>query len=175
MREAGRPTMRATMLMARQLGTSHQILHDVANDLTPEELTTRILPGTNLLGFDLWHVARVQDWAVQTMARGVPELIDEARWQGRGRLATHGIGVGVSEAEADELARNVALADILEYADALHQNTLAWLDTLPDEALDEQLDVPARLGRYPVYLGEAMRKEVPWMYQQPPIWRCISP
>jgi hypothetical protein len=167
--------MRATALLARQFASVNQILHDVADDLTPEELTTRILPGTNLLAFDLWHVARVQDWAVRTMARGVQELVDETRWQGYGRLATHGIGVGFSREEADELARDVTLADVLAYADALHQDTLAWLDALPDEALDEQPDVPARLGRYPVYLGAAMREEVPWMHQQPPVWRCLAP
>jgi hypothetical protein len=167
--------MRATVLLTRQLAAVQQILHDVADDLTVEELATRVLPGTNLVAFDLWHVARTQDWAVQTMARGVPELIDEPRWRGHGRLATQGIGVGLSEAEADELARDVALADILAYADALHQNTLEWLGTLPDEALDEQPDVPSRLARYPVYLEAAMREEVPWMYERPPVWRCLAP
>ncbi len=167
--------MRATALLERQFASVNQILHDVADDLTPDELTTRILPDTNLLAFDLWHVARTQDWAAQTMARGVPELIDEPRWQGRGRLATRGIGVGLTREEADELAHALALGDILEYADAVHAALLAWLRTLPDETLESQQDVPARLARYPVYLEPAMRAEVPWMYEQPPLWRCLAP
>ena len=167
--------MRATELMALQLGTVNQVLHDVASDLTPEESVTRVLPHTNLIAFDLWHVARVQDWAVQTMARGVPEVIDEPRWQGRGQLATHGIGVGMTEAQADALARALAIADVLEYADATNQTVLAWLRTLPDDALESQPDVPAHLARYPVYLEPAMRAEVPWMYQRPPLWRCLAP
>jgi hypothetical protein len=161
--------------MALQLGTVNQVLHDVASDLTPEESVTRVLPHTNLIAFDLWHVARVQDWAVQTMARGVPEVIDEPRWQGRGQLATHGIGVGMTEAQADALARALAIADVLEYADATNQTVLAWLRTLPDDALESQPDVPAHLARYPVYLEPAMRAEVPWMYQRPPLWRCLAP
>jgi len=119
--------MRATELLERQFGSVNQILHDVADDLTPEDLTTRILPHTNLVAFDLWHVARTQDWALQTLVRGVPEMIDEPRWQGRGQLATHGIGVGLSEPQADALAHNVALDDILEYAGATHQTILTWL------------------------------------------------
>jgi hypothetical protein len=170
--------MRATALLERQFATVNQILHDLADDLTPDELTARILPNTNLLAFDLWHVARTQDWAVQTMARGVPEVLDEPRWQNRGQLASHhrnGVGVGLTLAQADELARSLALADILAYADAVHQGILAWLGTLTDEALDEQPDMPARLARYPVYLEPAMRTEVPWMLQRPPVWRCLSP
>jgi hypothetical protein len=167
--------MRATALLARQFVSINQIVHDIADDLTPAELSTRVLPHTNLIAFDLWHVARTQDWAAQTLARGVPELIDEARWQGRGRIATHGIGVGLSESAADDLARALALADILAYADAVHQALVDWLGALPDDALESQPDVPAHLARYPVYLEPDMRAEVPWMFEQPPLWRCLAP
>lgn len=168
--------MRATALLAQQFASVNQILHDMADDLTPEELTTRILPGTNLLAFDLWHVARIRDWAVQTMARGIPELIEDPQWQGRGSLTTPGIGVGLSQEQADEVARGLALADILAYADANDQEISNWLRTLPDEMLDSQPDVPAHLARYPIYLEEPeMRREVPWMYENPPLWRCLAP
>jgi hypothetical protein len=167
--------MRATELLERQFASVNQILHGLADDLTPVELITRIIPHTNLLAFDLWHIARTQDWALQTLVRGVPEVIDEARWQGRGRLATHGIGVGLTEARADEMAHALALPDILEYADAVHQGILAWLRDMTDEELDRQPDVPAHLARYPVYLEPAMRAEVPWMFQRPPVWRCLAP
>ena len=63
--------MRATALLQRQLTSVNGILHDVAGDLTAEESITRIQPHTNLLAFDLWHIARAQDWAAQTLARGV--------------------------------------------------------------------------------------------------------
>lgn len=167
--------MRATALMERQLGSVNQILHDLAQDLTPAESVTRALPRTNLIGFDLWHVARTLDWAAQTLARGVPEVIDETRWQGRGQLATHGIGVGMTEAQADALAHTLAIADILEYADATYHAVLTWLRQLPDEALESQPDVPTHLARYPVYLEPAMRAGVPWMFQSPPLWRCLAP
>jgi hypothetical protein len=167
--------MRATDLLTRQLASVNQIFHDVGGDLTPDELTTRVLPHTNLLAFDLWHVARAQDWALQTLVRGVPEVIDDPRWQGRGRLVTHGIGVGLSEAQADELARSLVLADILEYADTVHQALLAWLGTIPDDELTRVPDIPTQLQRYPVYLEPAMREEVPWMFQRPQVWRCLMP
>jgi hypothetical protein len=167
--------MRATDLLARQFASVNQVLHELADDLTAVELVTRILPRTNLLAFDLWHVARTQDWSLHTLVRGVPELIDEPRWQGRGRLVTHGIGVGLSEAQADELARGLMRADVLEYADAVHQALLVWLRAIPDEELAREPDVPAHLERYAVYLEPAMREEVPWMFQRPQVWRCLAP
>jgi DinB family protein len=167
--------MRAIELLTIQFNGVNTILHDVADDLTPDELTTRILPGMNLLAFDLWHVARAQDWALQTLVRGVPELIDEPQWQGRGALVTHGIGVGLTESQADEMARNLALADILAYADAAHQTIVSWLGEQSDNDLEHHPDVPAHLARYPIYLETAMREEVPWMFLRPPVWRCLAP
>src|SRR5258706_13189291 len=106
----GGTCMHATELLARQFSSVNQILHDLADDLTPDELIARILPRTNLLAFELWHVARTQDWALQTLARGAPELIDEPRWQGRGPSATHGDGVGWREAKPDHLPSTLTAA-----------------------------------------------------------------
>jgi hypothetical protein len=167
--------MRATELLERQFSTVNQIVHSVAGDLTAEELTTRALPRTNLLAFDLWHVARTQDWALQTLVRGVPELIEESPWRARGWLATPGIGVGLSEAQADAFAQHVVLAEVLEYADATHQTILGWLRKVPDRELGRTPDVPKHLARYPVYLERAMRDEVPWMFERPQVWRCLAP
>jgi hypothetical protein len=167
--------VRATALLARQLAAINTALHNVASDLAPDELTTRILPNTNLLAFDLWHIPRTQDWALQTLIRGAPELIDDPRWQGCGRLVTHGIGVGFTEAQADDLAHALSLPDILAYADATHQYLVDWLLAQTDELLDYQPNILPHLQRYPVYLEDAMRAEVPWMYEQPPVWRCLMP
>jgi hypothetical protein len=165
--------MRATELLERQFSSVNQILHSVAGDLTAEELVTRALPNTNLLGFDLWHIARTQDWALQTLVRGIPEMISEPGWE---RLAlAPGIGVGLSEAQADNLAQRVVLAETLEYADAAHQAISRWLRKVPDRELGRTPDVPQHLARYPVYLERAMRDEVPWMFERPQVWRCLAP
>jgi hypothetical protein len=165
--------MRATELLELQFSADNQIFHSVADDLSPHELTLRALPGTNLLAFDLWHVGRAQDCALQTLVRGVAEIIDSPDW--RRRLPSRGIGVGLSDAEADELAHNVALPDLVAYADTAHQAILAWLRDTSDEELSRVPDVPKHLARYPVYLGQAMRDEVPWMYDHPQVWRCLAP
>jgi len=164
--------MRATELLERQFSSVNQILHDLADNLTPEELVTRALPNTNLIGFDLWHVARTQDWALQTLVRGIPEIISDPRWE---RLLAPGVGVGLSEAQADNLAQRVTLAEVLDYADTTHLAIVKWLRARSDRELSRTPDVPKHLTRYPIYLEQAMRDEVPWMFERPQVWRCLAP
>jgi hypothetical protein len=73
--------MRLPEYLVSQFTVVNDNLQEIAGDLTPDELVTRALPSTNLIGFDLCHIARTQDWAAQTMARGVSEVIEDARWQ----------------------------------------------------------------------------------------------
>lgn len=167
--------MRATELLTQQLNTVHGAIHDIAGDLTDEEWTTRLLPDTNLPGFDFWHMARTQDWAVQTLARGVPEVISTPEWTFRGALATPGIGVGMSREEADALAFQVRKADVLAYADAVYQEILAWLRSFDDALLDEPPDIARHYAGHPEYQTPAMAAEVPWLATNPPRWRCLSP
>jgi hypothetical protein len=167
--------MHATELLVRQFATVNAIFHDVANDMTDDEWTTRALPETNVLGFDLWHVARTQDWALQTMIRGVPEIITEGRWASNGTLTTPGIGVGMTREQADQLAHGVHKASVLAYCDAIHQTILAWLNSIEDGVLDTAPDIMAHYDLHPEYLTPEMREEVPWMLSNPPTWRCLSP
>jgi hypothetical protein len=153
--------MRAAELLQRQLTTINAIVHDIGDGLSDEEWTLRIFPETNLIAFDLWHVARTQDWAVQTLARGVPEVIGEPRWTGRGALATRGIGVGLTHEQADVLAHDIKRADVLAYADAVHATVMEWLATLADTDLESYPDAPAHYASHPEYETPAMRTETP--------------
>jgi hypothetical protein len=167
--------MRATSYLQRHVVRSHVLLHEIADDLTAEELVTRVLPQTNLIAFDLWHITRLQDWVVQILAQGKPELLDTPPWRHWRSLPTRSFGPGVSQEQADALARSLRLSDLLSYADATHHACLAFLETLSDEALDDAPDVLTHLAREPFYLSDTLRREVPWVFEQPPLWRCFNP
>src|SRR5690348_2544499 len=102
--------MQTPELLLRQCASVNLLFHAVADDLSNEEWTTRILPDTNLPGFDLWHVARTQDWALHTLILGVPEVISDPQWTSKGALSSPGIGVGMTRQEADRLAYEVMKA-----------------------------------------------------------------
>jgi hypothetical protein len=165
--------MRSVDLLQRQLAFVNSIFHILVDDLTDEEMHMRVLPQTNLIAFDLWHVARSQDWAVQTLARGVPEVVHEQRWRDKGTLATRGIGVGLTHEQADALAHGLKRDDIIAYADAVHAEVLAWLSSIDDDALDSHPDVLAHYAAFPEYQTPEMRDATPWAFAEPPLWRCL--
>jgi hypothetical protein len=151
----------------------HSLFHDIAGDVTERELTAPVFPGSSLLGFTLWHLPRTQDWAVQTVIRGLPEVIADARWHGRGRLRTPGIGAGFTPEEVAQLASGLVLADVLDYADAVHHTTLDWLSALRDDDLDTIPAMEAHEAAYPEYQRPAFRAEVAGL-EGKPVWRFVA-
>src|SRR2546423_8204600 len=122
-------------MLVQQLETVNLRLHHSAGDLTADELTVHVLPGVNPLGFIVWHMARSQDWGVNTAIRNVPELITRSPWRDD-TIAIPGIGTGFETQQADHVARRVDLRSLLAYADAVHAESVAWLRTQDETMLD---------------------------------------
>jgi hypothetical protein len=156
-------------MLQEQLKWINGSFHANIDDMTDEEWTARLLPGMNLPGYTLWHVARSPDLIVQTILRGVPEVITQAQWSGRGALTTPGFGLDVTLAEADAVAHGTKREDVSAYADAVLAEVVGWLNTLSDEDLDT---VPqnwqAHLTGHPEY-------QVPGVleYTVGPIWEEV--
>jgi len=146
-------------MLRQQLHTVNLRFQHTATDLTVDELTARPLPGVNPIGFILWHMARSQDWAVNTAIRGRPELIKLEPWSWS-PLAHPGIGTGFDEAEALEVAREVELRPLLAYADAVHHDTVAWLESISEADLDTIPDVAAHDSLYAEYQTPGFRAEM---------------
>jgi hypothetical protein len=163
--------MRATQLLQLQLQGTNTRFHAIIDDLTDEEWTTRVLPETNLMAFDLWHVARAHDTTVQLFVRGVPEVIKQARWADCGALTTPGFGLNLGREAADAVARGITRADLAAYADAVHAEISAWLETLDDGDLDAVPDYAAHLADEAVYQQDpALLKEVLEDTEGTPVW-----
>jgi hypothetical protein len=149
----------AIALLAQQLDTANLRLHHSARDLAPMELTARPLPGVNPIGFILWHMTRSQDWSVNTAIRNVPEVIKRPPWR-ESSIAVPGIGTGFDLDEAAVVAGRIDLALLLDYADAVHSEAVAWLRTLDEGALDEIPDAAAHDAQHPEYQTPGFRAEM---------------
>jgi len=151
--------MNAIEMLIQQLDTVNIRLHHSAADLAPEELVARPLPGVNPIGFILWHMARSQDWAVNTALRDEPEVIKDPRWRDTS-LAVPGIGTGFAPEEAGDVAGRVDLPTLLAYADAVHGDAVAWLRAHDDAMLDEIPDAAAHDAPHPEYQTSGFRAEM---------------
>jgi len=146
-------------MLVQQLETANLRLHHSAHDLSPTELVARPVPGVNPIAFLIWHMARSQDWAVNTAIRDVPEMVAREPWV-HSRLAVPGIGTGFELAEAAGAAAHFELSQLLSYADAVHGDTLKWLSTVDDTILDAIPDVAAHDARHPEYQRAGFRAEM---------------
>jgi hypothetical protein len=149
----------AIEMLAQQLDTVNVRLHHTAADLQDSELVAQPLAVANPIGFILWHMARSQDWAVNTAVRDVAEIITLEPWRSS-VLAVPGIGTGFDAVAAADVARRVDRGTLLGYADAVHANALAWLTTQKESMLDEIPDVAAHDARHPEYQTPGFRAEM---------------
>jgi hypothetical protein len=146
-------------MLVQQLQTVNLRLHHSARDLSPEALIARPLQGVNPIGFVIWHMARSQDWAVNTAIRNVPEVIRRRPWAGSS-LAVPGIGTGFDLEQAARAAALFERSELLAYADAVHDDALAWLRTVDEVNLDDIPDVAAHDAPHPEYQTPGFRAEM---------------
>jgi len=151
--------MNALEVLQQQLVTVNLRLHHSAGDLTQEELAASPLAGANPMGFIVWHMARSQDWAVNTAIRDVPEVIRREPWA-RSALAVPGMGTGFRLGEATAAAAGFRLEELIQYADAVHTDILSWLPTIAESILDDIPDVAAHDARHPEYQTAGFRAEM---------------
>jgi hypothetical protein len=142
--------MNSIELLIQQLETVNIRLHHTAGDLTDDELVAQPLATVNPIGFIVWHMTRSQDWAFNTAIRDVDEVIRREPWRGSS-VAVPGMGTGFDAGEAVAVARQVDLATLLGYADAVHAESRAWLATQNESMFDAIPDAAAHDSRFPEY------------------------
>src|SRR3954464_11802370 len=118
--------------------------------LDAEQLSHRVGPESNTIGWLAWHLLRVQDDHLADVA-GTEQVWTADGWADRFGLPfdTSATGYGFSP---EQVARGrIESADLLlGYAAAVHERTAAFLGKLSDEDLDRVVDTrwdpPVTLG-----------------------------
>jgi hypothetical protein len=142
--------MRTSELLTHAYAQIGETLRRAVEGLTPEQLTHRVAPAANPIGWLAWHLLRVQDDHLAEVA-GTEQV-----WTTQGFAVRFGrpaddtaTGYGMSGLEVGSL--QVPSADLLlEYADAVAARSAEYLGGLTDDDLDrvvdERWDPPVTLG-----------------------------
>ena len=108
-------------------------------DLTVEQLTTRVTPDANSIAWLVWHLARVQDDHVADVA-GTEQVWTAQDFVSRFDLPfdSSAIGYGMSSEEVGHVRADAGL--LTDYVRAVHEATIAYVSTLSPEDLDRVVD-----------------------------------
>ena len=122
----------------------------VVDGLDADQLARRPAGGANTVGWLVWHLSRVQDDHVADAA-GLEQVWTADGWHERLGLPFNAADTGYGHS-ADDVAqvRGVDADQLLGYLDAVHQQTLRYVEGLSPEDLDRVVD---RHWDPPVTLG----------------------
>jgi uncharacterized damage-inducible protein DinB len=137
-------------LLVDGFGRVRELVHEVVDGLSPEQLSVRLDGQANSIGWLVWHLTRVQDDHVAGASGG------EQAWTGLGWSDRFGLpfpagAIGYGHSSADVAQVRVEKPELLtEYYDAVHEETLRFLSGLLDEDLsivvDDAWDPPVTMG-----------------------------
>jgi uncharacterized damage-inducible protein DinB len=142
--------MNVADLLVDGFGRVRENVHAAVAGLTAEQLRTRLDDEANSIAWLVWHLTRVQDDHVADVA-GTEQVWTGQDWLSRLGLPFPAGDTGYGHRPADVEAVRVDKPDLLTgYYDAVHDQTVRFVQGLDGQALDrivdEAWDPPVSLG-----------------------------
>ncbi|WP_413319526.1 DinB family protein [Agrococcus sp. 1P02AA] len=142
--------MDAIAILTESLSRVPESARRAVEGLSPELLAEPPSPGANTIGWLVWHLARVQDAQVADAA-GTEQVYVSGAWGARFGLESDASDTGYGHnADAVRAVRPESAQALLDYLDAVHAATLAYLRTLSpadlERVVDDAWDPPVTLG-----------------------------
>ena len=141
--------MTSAELLADALGRIREVVHRGVEGLTAEQLRFRVDPEANSIAWLVWHLTRIQDDHVAEVA-GTEQVWTSQGWVERFGLPFDPRDTGYGHRPADVAAVQVDSGELAGYHDAVHQQTIRYVEQLTDAELarvvDRSWDPPVTLG-----------------------------
>ncbi|MET9885411.1 DinB family protein [Streptomyces sp. NPDC006430] len=142
--------MKATEVLADGYGRIREVVHDVVEGLSAEELNARTDAGANSIAWLVWHLTRVQDDHVAD-ASGWEQIWTAQDWFTRFALPFPAAATGYGHTARQVGTVLVDSGDLLlGYFDAVHEQSTGFLRGLAaadlDRVVDAGWDPPVTLG-----------------------------
>ncbi|AXJ09127.1 mycothiol transferase [Arthrobacter sp. PM3] len=141
--------MNSNELLLDAFGRIHETVAAALQGADGDTLARRPAGNGNSMAWLIWHLGRVEDAQVASAA-GLPQVWTSQGFAGRFNLPLpeRDTGYGHSSAQVDAVRAPRDL--LLEYYDAVHRQTVGFLETLADEDFDRIVDTrwnpPVTLG-----------------------------
>jgi len=125
-------------------------VHDALEGLDPEDLLLRVDRAANPIGWLVWHLTRVEDDHIAGVAE-IEQVWTAQGWAKRFDLPYADDAHGYGQSSDEVAAFRVKSVDLLlGYHDAVHEQTVRYVEGLSDADLervvDKRWDPPVTLG-----------------------------
>ena len=141
--------MTSAELLEDAFGRIRDIVHRVLDGVTADQLSARLDPEANSIGWLIWHLTRIQDDHIAGVA-ATDQVWTAAGWAERFGLPFDPTDTGFGHGAAQVAAVTSGADALLGYHDAVHDATLHFLRSLTDADLDRVVDTrwdpPVTLG-----------------------------
>ncbi|HLG68300.1 MAG TPA: DUF664 domain-containing protein [Acidimicrobiales bacterium] len=141
--------MECSDVLLDAFGRVRQAVDHVLAGLSAAQLTVRLDPNANTIGWLVWHLTRVQDDHVAGVA-GVEQVWTSEGWADRFALPFARGDIGYGQGPDDVAAVRVGPDLLAGYHAAVHRQTEQYLRALTaadlDRIVDESWDPPVTLG-----------------------------
>ena len=136
-------------LLIDGFGRVREIVYDVLDGLTQDDIDFRIDGSANSIGWLIWHLTRVQDDHIAG-AGGLPQVWLAQGWESRCGLALEPADIGYGH-NSEQVALVKLSSDLLTgYHDATYEQTVAFLRSLSDadmpKVVDRRWDPPVTMA-----------------------------
>jgi len=131
-------------------GRIEPLARDAVEGASADDLTATVVPGTNPVGWLVWHLARVQDHHMAEILE-TDQLWSAGDWARRFGLDPDPNNMGYGHTPEQVAQVRPESADVLvEYLAAVSERTAAYLRSLSpsdlDRVVDRRWDPPVTLG-----------------------------
>lgn len=141
--------MKANELLLDAFGRIREAVAAVVEGTDDEALTRRPTGNGNSIAWLLWHLGRVEDAQVGSAA-GLEQVWTSQGFVGRFNLPLPVRDTGYGHSASNVDAVRAAPELLLEYYDAVHRQTVEFLESLGaedfDRVVDKRWDPPVTLG-----------------------------
>lgn len=141
--------MKSNELLLDAFGRIHETVSAILDGVGEEALLRRPAGSGNSIAWLVWHIGRVEDAQVAPAA-GLDQVWTSQGFVGRFNLPLRESDTGYGHSSLQVDAVRAAPALLLEYYDAVHRQTAAFLQTLGgddlDRIVDRRWDPPVTLG-----------------------------
>lgn len=122
----------------------------LTKDLTPEQLRWQPEGHDTTISFATWHAYRAADELVHGMVMQQPSVFARETWAARLPVEQMGFTPFGNGATREQIAAvEIDMSSLLEYARAVGESMIAYLDGVTEEEAAAEVELPFFTGVYP--------------------------